>query len=246
MDTMSMPGGGTISLASLPMPGGGAMSMAWMPMCGQGWGDAAASFLVTWTVMMAAMMLPSSIPTLWSYRQSVVQAGKLPGSLLVAPAAVGYFLVWVLLGVGVFPLGAAITVVTMRYPALARAAPIATGLVVLLAGALQFTRWKSQQLACCRRGGCRESSGCGRALPAAAFAALRHGLRLGAHCSQCCAGLTAVLLVTGIMDVPAMVAVTAGITLERVAPAGERVARLIGIVVICAGLLLLASAVGSS
>jgi predicted metal-binding membrane protein len=83
-------------------------------------------------------------------------------------------------------------------------------------------------------------------LPAGAVAALRHGLRLGVHCSQCCAGLTAVLLVTGIMDVPAMVAVAAGITLERLAPAGERIARFIGVLVVGAGLLLIAGAAGLS
>lgn len=174
------------------------------------------------------------------------RSDELPGALLTALAAVGYFLVWILLGVGIYPLGAAVTIVTTRDLALARAVPIATGLIVLLAGALQFTRWKARRLACCRRGGCRDSLGWSRASPASAFAALRDGLRLGAQCSQCCAGLTAVLLVTGIMDVPAMLAVTVGITLERLVPAAERVARLIGVVVVCAGLLLLARAAVSS
>jgi predicted metal-binding membrane protein len=228
----------------MPMPAGGTMSMAWMPMCGQGWAGAAVSFLTMWTVMMAAMMLPSSVPMLWSYRQSVGRTGEFPGVLLTAVAAIGYILVWILLGAAVYPLGAAITALTMRYPALARAVPTATGVVVLIAGALQFTRWKSQQLACCRRDGRSKSGGHGRALPGSASAALRHGLRLGIHCCQCCAGLTAALLVTGIMDIPAMVAVTAGITLERLAPARERIARLIGIVVVCAGLLLITRAAG--
>jgi predicted metal-binding membrane protein len=246
MDTMPMPAGGTMSMAWMPMPGGGAMSVAWMPMCGQGWADAAASFLTMWTVMMVAMMLPSSVPLLWRYRHSLGRPGALPGALLIALVAAGYMLVWTLLGAAVYPLGAAITVVTMRFPTLARAVPIATGLVVLLAGGLQFTRWKAHQLACCRPDRCRESPGCGRALPAGGVAALRQGLRLGVHCSQCCAGLTAVLLVTGIMDVPAMVAVAAGITLERLAPAGERIARFIGVLVVGAGLLLIAGAAGLS
>ena len=36
--------------------------------------------------------------------------------------------------------------------------------------------------------------------------AWRHGLRLGLHCSHCCAGLTAILLVIGVMDLRAMAA----------------------------------------
>jgi predicted metal-binding membrane protein len=44
----------------------------------------------------------------------------------------------------------------------------------------------------------------------------RHGLCLGLHCSYCCAGLTAILLVIGVMDLRAMAVVTAAITVERV------------------------------
>lgn len=229
---------------TMPMSGGGMTQTAWMPICGQSWIAAAASFLAMWTFMMAAMMLPSLIPMLRRYRMSVGRAGESPRAFPTALVAGGYLLVWALLGAAVYPLGSAITAVTTRDAELARAVPIATALVVLLAGALQFTRWKARHLACCRDRDPHQSVRCGRALPADAFFALRHGLRLGLHCSQCCAGLTAVLLVSGIMDMPAMIAVTAGITLERVAPAGERVARAIGGVLAVAGLFLIVRAAG--
>lgn len=222
------------------MPGGGvtASAMPWMPACGQTSIGAAASFLGMWTLMMAAMMLPSLIPMLSRYRQSVGSAGAFASVLLTGGAAAGYLLIWALLGAAVYPLGVAMTVATMRHLAVARATPIATGLVVLAAGALQLTRWKLRHLACCRGGACRQPLRDGPEVSANPFTALRHGMRLGLHCSQCCAGLTAVLLVSGIMDVPAMVGVTAGITLERLAPAGERVARVIGAVMIAAGTVL--------
>jgi predicted metal-binding membrane protein len=127
----------------------------------------------------------------------------------------------------------------MQQPALARAVPIVIGAVVLIAGALQLTAWKAHHLACCR-----EAPGRGHALPADASTAWRHGLRLGLHCSYCCAGLMAVLLVLGVMDLRAMAVVTAAITVERLAPAGERVARALGAVGVGAGLLLIARAVG--
>jgi predicted metal-binding membrane protein len=60
----------------------------------------------------------------------------------------------------------------------------------------------------------------------------------------CCAGLTAILLVVGVMDLRTMAAVTAAITVERLAPAGERVTRAIGAVIVGAGLFLIARAVG--
>src|SRR5438270_215349 len=72
--------------------------------------------------------------------------------------------------------------------------------------------------------------------------AWRHGLRLGLHCSYCCAGLTALLLVSGVMELRAMAGVAVAVTVERLAPAGERVARAIGAVVVGAGLTLIARA----
>src|SRR5205823_2612192 len=51
------------------------------------------------------------------------------------------------------------------------------------------------------------------------------------HCTHCCVGLMAILLVIGVMDLRAMAVVAAAITVERLAPAGERVARAIGAVV---------------
>jgi predicted metal-binding membrane protein len=93
-----------------------------------------------------------------------------------------------------FVLGVMLAAVEMQLPALARAVPTAVGVVVLIAGALQFTAWKAHHLACCR-----EAPGCGRTLPAGAGTAWRYGLRLGRHCSYCCAGLTAILVVVGIM-----------------------------------------------
>jgi predicted metal-binding membrane protein len=86
--------------------------------------------------------------------------------------------------------------------------------------------------------------GPGRTLAADARTAWRHGLRLGLHCAQCCAGLMAILLVVGVMDLGAMGLVAAALTVERVAPAGERIARGIGVVAIGAGLLLVARAAG--
>jgi predicted metal-binding membrane protein len=77
-------------------------------------------------------------------------------------------------------------------------------------------------------------------LPADAVTAWRHGLRLGLHCSFCCASLMAIVLVIGVMNLHAMAVVAAAITSERLAPAGERVARTFGAVVVGAGLFLIA------
>jgi predicted metal-binding membrane protein len=226
------------AMGAMPMPGGWTMSMAWMRMPGQTWAGAAASFLGMWTVMMVAMMLPSLVPMLWRYRQAVGRTDETRLGRLTALVGVGYFVVWTVFGMAAFPLGVALAAVEMRLPALARAVPITVGVTVLITGALQFTAWKAHHLACCRG-----APACGGTLPADAGTAWRHGLRLGLHCSYCCAGLTAILLGLGVMDLRAMTVVVAAITLERLAPAGERVARAIGVVVVGAGLFLTARAV---
>jgi predicted metal-binding membrane protein len=227
------------AMGEMPMPGGWTMSMAWMRMPGQTWPGAAASFLGMWVVMMAAMMLPSLVPMLWRYRQAVGRPGEMRLGRLTALVGVGYFFVWAVFGMAVFPLGVALARVEMQHPALARATPIAVGVVVLMAGALQFTAWKAYHLACCREAPAR-----GPTSPTGASTAWRHGLRLGLHCSCCCAGLTAILLVIGVMDLRAMAVVAAAITAERLAPVGERVARAIGTVVVGAGVFLIARAAG--
>jgi len=227
------------AMGEMPMPGGWTMSMAWMRMPGQTWLGAAASFLSMWGVMMAAMMLPSLVPMLWRYRQAVGRAGVTRLGRLTALVSVGYFFVWTAFGMAIFPLGVALAAIEMQLPALARTVPIAVGVVVLIAGAFQFSAWKMHHLVCCR-----EAPGRGRALLVNASTAWRHGLRIGLHCSYCSAGLTTVLIVIGVMDLRVMVVVMAAITIERLAPAGERVARGIGVVVVGAGLFLIARAIG--
>jgi predicted metal-binding membrane protein len=226
-------------MGEMSMPGGWTMSMAWMGMPGQTWPGAAASFLGMWLVMMVAMMLPSLVPMLWRYRRAVRRTRGTRLGRLTALVGLGYFFVWTVFGMAAFSLGVALAAVEMWLPALARAVPIAVGVVVLIASALQFSAWKARHLACCR-----EELAHGRMLPGNARTAWRYGLRLGLHCSQCCAGLTAILLVIGVMDLPAMAVVAAAIAVERLAPAGERVARATGAVAVGAGLLLIGRAAG--
>jgi predicted metal-binding membrane protein len=225
------------AMDGMPMPGGWTMSMAWMRMPGQTWLGAAASFLGMWVVMMVAMMLPSLVPMLWRYRQAVGSTGGTRLQWLTALVSVGYFFVWTVFGMAAFPLGVALASIEMQHPALARAVPIAAGVVVLVAGLLQFTAWKARHLACCR-----ETPAPASTLSPDAGTAWRHGLRIGLNCGYCCGSLMMILLVVGVMDLCPMVVVTAAITIERLAPSGA--ARAIGAVVVGTGLFLIARAAG--
>jgi predicted metal-binding membrane protein len=198
----------------------------------------APSVLGMWIAMMAAMMLPSLAPGVWRYREAAANSGATRPALLAALVGVAYFVVWTLFGMAVLPLGTAVEAMKMQLPELARAAPVVSGAVVLMAGAFQLTTWKAHHLACCRA-----MPEC-RTFPPSARTAARDGLRIGLHCCQSCFGFVAMLLAFGIMDVRAMAVVTAAITAERLAPSGERVARATGALAVAGGLMLIARAGG--
>jgi predicted metal-binding membrane protein len=226
-------------MGGMSMPGNWTMSMTWMPMGGQTWLGLASSFVGMWTAMMVAMMLPSLVPILWRYRKVLGSTDRLHVDQLAVLVGMGYFLVWTVFGAAVFVLGAGFAALAMQQSIVARAVPVAAGVIVVIAGALQFTAWKARLLACCRDMPTRA-----RGLPMSAGKAWRYGLRRGLHCSCCCAGLTAVLVVNGIMNLGVMAAVTVAITVERLLPAGTRVAQVVGGIVIAVGIGLIACGTG--
>ena len=225
---------GCVSMSAMPgmdMPGGWTMSMMWMRMPGQTWPGAAAEFIGMWSVMMVAMMLPVVMPRLLAYRRRLHDRA---GANVLA-ASFAYFAVWTLLGALVYPVGVAFAELTMRIPALASAVPSLTAICIAAAGVMQLTPWKQRTLAACRA-----TQDC-CAPPAAPRSAWLEGTRLGWQCVQCCSNFTALLLVLGVMDLRAMLLVTGCIAIERLAPAGERWARGIGVVLIASAFWVMAT-----
>ncbi|KAG8154018.1 DUF2182 domain-containing protein [Burkholderia catarinensis] len=222
-----------------PMPGGWMTSAAWLRPCGWGAGRAFAAFAGMWGAMTATMMLPVLAPALWRYRQRVGPLATARSTWLVVVAGAGYFAVWMALGALAFPAGGALTAAAARLPALARAVPFAAGAVVCGAGVLQFSAWKARRLICCRY-----AAEDARRPRTAAGAAWRYGVRAAMRCSACCGNLMVVALAAGVMDLRVMAAVTVAIAAERLAPAGERVARIAGGVAIAGGIVMIVRAAG--
>ena len=223
----------------MPMSGEWTTPMMWMRMPGQTWPGAAASFVAMWIAMMVPMMLPTVAPVLWRDHEVMAVAGVRHPGVLSAIAGAGYFLVWAIVGAAAFPVGAIAATALMNEPALARAAPAMIGVTVTLAGAIQLTSWKAHHLAECRRESPSDAS-----LPIGGAGAWIHGVQLGLRCVASCGNLMVIPLVTGTMDRRAMVAVGAAIAAERLAPNGERVARVIGVMLGAAGSFLVARAAG--
>ena len=193
--------------------------MAGMTMAGMtaaGWSLAAAlTFVMLWTVMMAAMMLPSAAPMIALFAAKQARSGRdvaIPTWIFVA----GYILVWAAVGVLVYVLvQAASDAATGLVPAeRARWAPLALGATMLAAGLYQFTSLKR---ICLRH--CRSPFGFVlRYWRDGKWGALRMGLQHGAYCVGCCWALFAVLTAAGVMSLAWMLLLTLLIFIEKVLP----------------------------
>jgi predicted metal-binding membrane protein len=194
----------------------------------------AASFLGMWMVMMVAMMLPALVPMLAAYRDALPRRAQTRRDHLTLRVAAAYFATWLALGVVSFPVGIGLARLAMRAPEIARIAPVAAGIVLMIAGMSQWSAWKRRQLE-----RCRQTVDCCRAISAEPRAAWRHGVGLGVRCLRCCAPLTAALFVLGVMDLAAMAWITVAIGIERLLPRGERAARVIGVALLAGGIFVL-------
>ena len=191
----------------------------------------AAQFLLAWTAMMVAMMVPATLPLILLYR--TIARNRL--SLLRARAGVvivllGYIAVWALAGLPVY-----------AYNSLAGAAEsLATlwsALLLIIGGAYQFTSLKR---ICHTR--------CSSPLffvmhnwRSGASGALRVGMLHGVDCLGCCAGLMVGLVALGMMNLAWMLTGALIIFGEKTLPNSHRMARPLGVVMVGGGVVLLAT-----
>jgi len=167
-------------------------------------------FLGVWIAMMAAMMLPSAVPTVAAYAK--LQQGRTP----LAPFLFvgGYLAVWAAVGLAAFAFALAGGSVAGGVFGWERAGRWAAGATLLIAAAYQLTPLKDACLARCRSplaflfGSWR----------AGRTGALRMGAAHGSWCAGCCWALMASLFALGVMSI-AWTALVAGlVALEKILP----------------------------
>ena len=175
-------------------------------------------FVAVWTLMMAAMMLPSVAPLASLYARSVRASRITRLSALV----LGYLLVWAAAGVPAYGLASLTSWLDSHHQAAAHGLAIA---IFAGCGVYQLTGAKDRCLAHCR-------SPLALLLHYGSFRGRTRDLRVGAHhgayCLGCCWALMVVLIAVGVMNIVAMVALAVVILVEKVSPRGELVARLAG------------------
>jgi predicted metal-binding membrane protein len=185
-----------------------------------------------WAVMMAAMMLPSASPVMMLYSAAARHRGEQSGRPLhVFALAAGYILVWAIFSVGAVALQRILTILLMLSPMMQVTSRPAGGIVLIIAGLYQLTALKWACLRICRSplSFLMERWREGRR------GALQMGAEHGFYCVGCCWALMLLLFVGGVMNLLVIVALTAFIAVEKLAPFGAQSARISGVLLIGLG-----------
>lgn len=182
-------------------------------------GMSVVAFTLMWGLMMAAMMLPSVAPFISVYQRTITErrGARLTG------LATGYLTVWTAVGLVAFVVADWFGDLAAGRAAVARTVAVATFAVV---GLFQLTPLKFRCLSHCR-------SPIGHLVHYLGFRGPTRDLRAGAShgwfCLGCCWALMLLMIAFGVMNVVAMVALAAVISIEKVWRHGERFARAVGV-----------------
>jgi predicted metal-binding membrane protein len=226
-----------VRMAGMMHPGMASMAMSAMPP------TLTTQFLaafVMWSVMMVAMMLPTALPAATVFanlaRRRAAHTGK---AAPVGVFAAGYIAAWIGYSVVLAAGQVALTRAALLTPMLQSASVALSAVILLAAGAFQFTAFKDACLTKCRT-------------PLAFFlaewrdgkaGALVLGLKHGSYCVGCCWALMAVMFVVGAMNLLWMGALTLFVLGEKLAPARWRLGHVAGGALMLWGLVVAASLV---
>ena len=183
---------------------------------------------VMWAVMMAAMMLPTAMPMVSVFgtlNRSRGEAGR-----TVAFVA-GYLALWAAFGAAATVAQWMLQTRGLLSPMIVSMSPVLSAVVLVIAGAFQFTPLKHACLRACR-------APLGFLLTdwrAGLWGAARMGVRHGLYCLGCCWALMALLFVGGAINLMWIAALTLLVAMEKLAPKGDLLAKALGALMIGAG-----------
>jgi predicted metal-binding membrane protein len=196
--------------------------------------------LLMWLGMAVAMMLPTAAPAIRAFAGIAASGRDVQWRSGPVGAFVGgYLAIWA--GFGLLATAAQWTLAALarRAPAPHLAnSPALAGCLLVVAGLYQFSALKARCLSQCRS-------------PLAFFlarwrpgirGAFELGLRHGLHCLGCCWALMALMLIGGAMNLAWTALLTGLLLAEKIAPAGPKIGRGVGLGLIGWGGALLAVA----
>ncbi len=186
-------------------------------------------FLVGWELMLAAMMLPASLPAVRS-ADTVLARVRRP---VVGAAAtiIGFVAVWTAFGLAAFAGDAVLHRIVDATPALAANPWLIEAGLLGLAGAWQFAPLKRRSLDACRHPVAEPETAVGDLRGPIAF-----GIDQGIACLGSSWALMLLMFGEGVASLPWMIGLTVVMVGEAIDRRGPRLGRLVGIALIVAAL----------
>jgi predicted metal-binding membrane protein len=188
------------------------------------WPVALVIFIAVWQIMIMAMMLPSSMPTISLFAR--VSRGQQRSSMVMIAFLAGYIVIWTAFAVAAFTSDTFIHWLVGHWSWLAAHPWLIGATTFALAGAFQFSPLKKRCLTAC-------SSPIGflaRFYHRGVGPAWRLGLRHGMFCLGCCWLLMLIMFGVGVGSLVWMAALTGVMVVEKAVPGGRRLSPVIGVV----------------
>jgi predicted metal-binding membrane protein len=195
---------------------------------------AALAFLGSWQVMVAAMMLPSSLPLVRMFAAASARAPR-TGRAMAAFLG-GYAVVWTAFGALAFTADLGLHAAVNASSFLADHDWAIGGSVLAIAGLFQFSRLKDACLDKCRH----PSSFMVRHYRRGPGGAFALGARHGLFCVGCCWALMLVMFALGATNLILMALLTALMVHEKTRPAGRRAVPVTGVTLLALASVVLA------
>jgi predicted metal-binding membrane protein len=186
-----------------------------------------------WALMTLAMMLPTALPVIATYRELTIDRGR--EGIAGIPAFIGgYMLIW--LGFAVVAAAAQVALARQDLIDIGGRTSLSLAAALLIAaGAYQLTPWKAMCLAHCRSPMMTLMAN----WRAGVWGALRMGAQNGLFCLGCCWALMLLAFVGGTMNLVWMGIATVLMALEKLPRIGRYLTLPLAVVLLSAGAVLL-------
>ena len=186
-------------------------------------------FVLGWTAMMVAMMIPATLPLILLYRTvSRQRLNPIQARVGMLALLLGYIGVWAVAGLPVY-------LYALSAESIGTVAAVLPAVLLVIGGVYQFT---------CLKRSCHTR--CSSPLfflmhnwKPGTIGALRLGTLHGIDCLGCCAGLMLGLVALGMMNLALMFTVALIIFAEKTLPESHRIARPLGLLMVAGAVVFL-------
>lgn len=192
-------------------------------------------FIFGWTMMTIAMMLPTTLPLLTVF--GTITRERADRTILLMLVVTGYVIAWTLFGILVYGAKTILEQLAALSPWLAEHSWAVSGVLLLVAGAFQFSPLKYRCLDKCRSPlsfvishwhGERER-----------WQGFRLGLDHGIYCIGCCWALMLLMFAVGAGSLIWMIVLAVVMGIEKNVSWGRKLSAPLGILLVGSGLLIL-------